>query len=188
MLDAPEPGTGLLNGGSCMVTLYLLRHAKSDWDDMSLPDHDRPLAPRGERAATLMGRRMNALGISPGRIICSTAVRTRETLALVTAAAGFDVPAEFDDALYGAGVGTITDIARAGGDDLDSLLLIGHNPGFQDTALALSGHGDRDDLQRLRFKLPTGSLIAIEFDGVPLSGIKPGAGRLARFERPADLA
>jgi len=170
-----------------MVTLYLLRHAKSDWDHPDLADHDRPLAKRGTRAAKTMGRRIAALGIRPDLILCSTARRTRDTLKRVLKAGALeDVPVTFSDSLYGASASDLIDIVRAEGHGHSSILLIGHNPGFQDCALALSGSGDAALLDRLEYKLPTGSLVGIEFTDGDFATIAPGHGRLTLFERPAD--
>jgi phosphohistidine phosphatase len=81
-----------------MPTLYLLRHAKSSWGDPELPDHDRPLAPRGERAAALIGEHLRSAGIAPALVLCSSAVRARETLDRVAPEGELRIEPE----LYGA--------------------------------------------------------------------------------------
>ena len=84
-----------------MKTLFVMRHAKSSWDTMSLPDYDRPLAKRGRKAAPLIGAEIARLGLRPDLILCSGAARTRETLALVLPALGAPPPEiVYDDAIY----------------------------------------------------------------------------------------
>jgi phosphohistidine phosphatase len=149
------------------VRLYLLRHAKSSWDEPGLADHDRPLARRGERAADAMGRYLREHGIEPEVILCSTATRTRQTLERL------GLPdARIEPELYGADAATL----RALIPDASSVMLIGHNPGMQDLALSLARSGAK--LGELAEKFPTGALATIELD----------TGELVDFVRPRDLA
>lgn len=83
-----------------MKTLLLLRHAKSSWDDATLSDHDRPLKSRGIKAARRMGRLMREQDLCPDRILCSTAVRARETLRLALEESGIDPATEFTERLF----------------------------------------------------------------------------------------
>ena len=83
-----------------MHTLHLLRHAKSSWDDETLDDHERPLAPRGVRDARRMGAYLRDLPVQPQLVLCSSAVRTRQTLELIELDGDQDV--QFEDGLYGA--------------------------------------------------------------------------------------
>jgi len=84
-----------------MPRLYLLRHAKSSWDDPGLADRDRPLAPRGRRDAGRMAEHLRAEDVRPGLVLCSAAVRARQTLAAVDEVLG-DPPTSIEDGLYGA--------------------------------------------------------------------------------------
>ena len=95
-------------------TLYLLRHAKSSWDDPELADHDRPLAPRGLRNIAALAAHVRAKGISPSLILCSSAQRARETLAGVLPALDTEVEILIEDGLYGAGAATADRTAARG--------------------------------------------------------------------------
>jgi phosphohistidine phosphatase len=145
-----------------MPRLYLLRHAKSSWDEPGLADRDRPLAPRGRRAAERMAGHLRTEGVRPGLVLCSPAVRTRQTLAAVAGALG-DPPVSVEDRLYGAEPEDLVARLREVPDPTGDVLVIGHNPTLQDLALELATEGD--PLPRLREKLPTGALATLVFDG-----------------------
>jgi phosphohistidine phosphatase len=118
-----------------MKTLTLVRHAKSSWKDTSLADRDRPLSKRGERDAPEMGRRIVAAGIRPSLIVSSPAVRAWTTARIIADAIGY--PREFlqrDKTLYLASVNGILDVIVAQDPGFNSLMLVGHNPGFTDFA------------------------------------------------------
>ena len=168
-----------------MKVLTLLRHAKSDWDDPVQRDFDRPLNPRGRRAARTVGAEMKALGLAFDRVVASPAVRVAETLAEVEAAYGGLEP-EFDHRLYLASPDTLLDVARETIDDVDSLLLVAHNPGLEQLALALA---EPDRLTgEVALKYPTATLAELRFaDADSWTDIAPGTGTLARFLRPRDL-
>src|SRR4029450_12245931 len=141
-----------------MRTLYLLRHAKSSWDDPELPDRERPLAPRGVRDAKRIARHMRRLEIAPGLVLCSPAVRARQTLEAIEAKVP-DAPVDVDERLYGASSETLLERVRAIPDEVASVLLIGHNPGMQDLVLLLASRGD--ELERLQAKFPTAALATL---------------------------
>ena len=90
-----------------MTQLFLLRHAKSSWDDSELVDHDRPLAPRGRRAAKLVAEHLGREGIIPALVLCSSARRTRETLERIAQTGLFEAieQATFGDVSRGVGEG-----------------------------------------------------------------------------------
>jgi phosphohistidine phosphatase len=167
-----------------MRRLLLLRHAKSSWDDASLPDHDRPLAARGRKAADRMAGylRSNAPGVD--LVLCSSALRTTETLQHVGRAFGI-AEMVVEDGLYGASDEELLQRLRAVPNDMDGVAVIGHNPGVHDLATALAGRGD--DLDRIRTKFPTGALAVLEFDGV-WAGLTEGGASLVAFVTPKDLA
>jgi len=170
-----------------MKTLYLVRHAKSDWSNMRLADHDRPLNARGSRAARLMGDHLANEGIAPDLVICSTALRARQTLAGIDTAFKQPWPRVFEPQVYGADTGSLLALIRRQDDDTHAVMMVGHNPGFQDLAITLAPHGDDDDLAQLYRKLPTGAFIEIELDITSFSDIAPGCGTLRRFVRPKSL-
>lgn len=169
-----------------MAHLYLLRHAKSDWGS-DLEDHDRPLNGRGRAAAALMGQYLASTKTVPDLVLCSTAVRTKQTLALVLEAAGINPEVRFIPALYGADVETILAVVRQEASGHSNVLMVGHNPGFHEAALALGGAGDAEALREIQWKYPTCTFCDIRFDAERLSTIEPGTGTVERFVRPKDL-
>ena len=170
-----------------MKSLTLLRHAKSTWDDPVARDFDRPLNPRGRRAARAVGREMKALGLAFDRAIASPAVRVTETLAGLEEGYGAALAAEFDQRIYLASTATLLEIVHDAGDAVERLLLVGHNPGMERLALLLSGPGDRPLRDRLEVKYPTGTLAEIALDIESWKDARAGAGCLMRFLRPRDL-
>lgn len=176
-----------------MRRLLLYRHAKSSWDDPTVSDHDRALSNRGLKAAPRMGRMMAEQGYLPDLIICSTALRTRETLRLtLPALLTQKLPqVRFEAAIYEAGPHALEGAIRAHGEDCESVMLVGHNPGMQMLALLLaaqsadqSGTGAHD---RLSEKYPTAGLAVIDLAITCWSEIKPGCGRLIAFVTPRML-
>ena len=167
-----------------MKRLLLVRHAKSSWDDPALPDHERPLAPRGRRAAERMAEHLRSNTPSVDLVLCSPAVRTRETLDRMSRAFG-DAEVVVDDELYGATDDELLERLHRVADRLETVAMIGHNPGIHDLATALARSGA--DLERMRAKFPTGALAMLEFDE-PWQDLAPGGARLAAFVAPKDLA
>jgi phosphohistidine phosphatase len=168
-----------------MKQLFLLRHAKSSWDDPELDDHDRPLAPRGRRATELIAKYLRREGIVPDLVLCSSALRTRQTLERIAPAWGDDVRVEVEAELYAASAGELLERLRAVADDVESVMLIGHNPGIEELALSLAGSGD--ELPALRRKYPTAALATLEVDG-PWRDLAPGGAELTDFVKPKQLA
>lgn len=170
-----------------MKTLHFLRHAKSDWSTDFLNDHERPLNARGRSAATKMGLFMQRTGISPDKIVCSSAVRARETLELVKSAAGLTCKIDIEPDLYGASADAILRVVRRQPSHHQDVLFVGHNPGFEDLVLGLSGaEAKPGDLAAVRKKFPTAAFASIEFSVDQLSKIGLGAGRLVHYVRPKD--
>jgi phosphohistidine phosphatase len=165
-------------------TLYLLRHAKSSWDDPSLRDRDRPLAPRGERASNAIAEHVRSQRIVPALVLCSSARRTAQTLERV--AAGFyDRPRiEIEDGLYAASADDLLARLHEIGDDVDSAMLVGHDPALQDLALSLARRGTR--LADLREKFPTAALATLTFRGA-WRELAPRAAELVAFVKPREL-
>jgi phosphohistidine phosphatase len=171
-----------------MKTVYLLRHAKSSWDHPDLPDHDRPLAPRGQKAAPHMAEYLRAEGLTPQRVLCSTATRARETWDAVgpgLASAAPDIAYRRD--VYDADDGDLLAILRGLPDAVDSVMVVGHNPTLEDLAHGLAGGGDAAALARMGEKYPTCALAELQFAAESWSELRRGAGRLVRFVRPKDL-
>ncbi len=169
-----------------MKILTLLRHAKSGWDDPVSRDFDRPLNPRGRRAARTVGREMKAQGLVFDLVLASLARRVIETLDEVESAYGPLEP-DFDERLYLAAEPTLLEIVRDTPDEVGRLLLVGHNPGLEELALRLSRR-DSDPLRaEVAVKYPTGTLVEIELPVDRWSDVAEGEGRIARLIRPRDL-
>src|SRR5512132_765835 len=167
-----------------MTQLFLLRHAKSSWDDSELVDHDRPLAPRGRRAVRLIAEHLGREGVTPALVLCSSARRTRETLERVAPALGEGISVQIERELYAASEQRLLERLRAVEDGVESLRLIGHNPGVEQLALSLAGGGQ--NLAVLSRKYPTGGLATLEFSG-RWGDLRPGSAELTDFITPQRL-
>ena len=119
-------------------TVILLRHAKSSWSDSTLADIDRPLAPRGERAARKLAKYIRRKRIRPALVLCSPALRTRETLEAVEASLGKRCVVEVVPQLYAASDRELLELLQALPEPVSSVMLVGHNPGLQNLALVLA--------------------------------------------------
>ena len=141
-------------------TLLLLRHAKSDYP-AGVPDHERPLAARGTREAPLAGDWIRANAPAVDAVLCSTATRTRQTLART----GIDAPVEFVDRLYDAVPGTVIDVINGVSalfdTDVETLLVIGHEPTMSSLALGLNNDGDEAAAQDIAMKFPTSAIAML---------------------------
>ncbi len=171
-----------------MKTLALLRHAKSDWSDPGLGDFDRPLAPRGIKAAGRMGRALEALGLAPDLVLCSDARRARQTWDLVSAQINRMPRVELLHRLYLASPRAMLREIRVQDAGVACLLLIGHNPGMENLAAELVGPGsDPVAARSMAEKYPTAALAVLTFDLPTWREVQPGSGRLVRFLRPREL-
>jgi phosphohistidine phosphatase len=170
-----------------MKTLLLLRHAKAGWEEADQRDFDRPLNGRGKGAAKAMGNHLRNLQLTPEMILCSPAVRTRETWALVQDAAKLKASSHFIDDIYMASAAALLGLIQGTEPAVSTLLMIGHNPGFEDLALQLVGHGDQVLRAALEEKFPTATLAEISFPLTDWQKIGRGSGTLTRFVRPRDL-
>jgi phosphohistidine phosphatase len=168
-----------------MKTLTLLRHAKSGWDDPVARDFDRPLNPKGQRAAQAMGRHMRALGLAFDHVAASPAARVVETLKHVGAGYGSELAPHWDKRIYLASASTLLDLVHELPGGGDSVLLVGHNPGLEELVLALVPDGTlRSNVEA---KFPTASLAEMRFDVASWSEVAADRGELVRFVRPRDL-
>lgn len=169
-----------------MLTLALLRHAKSSWDNPSQDDFDRPLNARGERAAPEVGRRMAGLGFAPDLVLCSTARRTRETLARLLPELDAAPRVRYLDELYLAAPQELLAILRGVPPTTSNVLIVGHNPGLHALAHLLAGSGEYEFLSALRITFPTAALAVITFEASDWSAVAPYTGTLTSFTKPRD--
>ena len=173
-----------------MHRLLLLRHAKSSWDQPDLADHDRPLAPRGRRAAIALSEHLAGLAELPDLVLCSSAARTVETLELIRSGLPAGTSVTVDPALYGADADELLGRVRELSSTVAGVLLIGHNPGIGDLAVMLAGHGDRTARAAIVAKFPTAALAHLAIDQ-PWSAVEPGAAtsrRTGHRGRASDAA
>src|SRR5690606_31196109 len=157
------------------------------WAEVGLEDIDRPLAERGERDAPAMARALVSLGFSPARILCSPALRARQTLALALPSFGNTRRIDFAHRIYEATPEDLMAVIAGAGEVSGPLMLIGHSPGLEALALALAGDDPLALLPTLRTKFPTGAAAVLDFDLASWGEITARRGRLLAFIRPADL-
>jgi len=160
-----------------MRTLYVLRHAKSSWNDSDISDFERPLNDRGERAAPFMGELMKDRGLLPDTIISSPARRAAETAKLVREALGSPREILFDERIYEASPQTLRQVTAEADDAHASVMLVGHNPGIEGFIRMLTGENVAS---------PTAALAVIVLDVASWAEIAPGCGRLDTMIRPSD--
>ena len=164
--------------------LLLLRHAKSSHGDPELADHERPLAPRGKRAAAAMGRYMHGHELNPALVLCSSAVRARKTLDAVMDGLDASPEVRIESELYEASPRGLLEHLRGIDEEVPSAMLVGHNPAIERLALDLASDGP--DLADLASKYPTGALAVLAFDGT-WGDLDPDGARLVAFVKPRDL-
>ncbi|OAN66375.1 SixA phosphatase family protein [Sphingomonas sp. TDK1] len=169
-----------------MKTLLVLRHAKSGWDDPVARDFDRPLNPKGQRAAVAMGRYLRDQGLRFEHAIASPAVRVQETLAQVGHGYGIAIQPIWDQKLYLASLGTLLDAIEELPESAGTVLLSGHNPGLEELVLdrVRTPGMLRDAVEQ---KFPTATLAELRFDVEHWAEASRADAELIRFVRPRDL-
>jgi phosphohistidine phosphatase len=165
--------------------LYLLRHAKSSWDEPSLDDRDRPLAPRGRKAMKAMARYLRHEGIHPELVLCSTARRARETLERVASSLGNDARIEVEEELYTFDDDDVLRRLRRLTPSIRSVMVVGHNPAMEDLTIGLATPGKL--VGRVEEKFPTGALAVLTIP-VEWSKLEPGVAELLSFVAPGSLS
>jgi phosphohistidine phosphatase len=164
--------------------LFVVRHAKSSWDDPGLEDHNRPLAPRGRQAVEALAEHLRTVGISPVQVLCSSARRTRETLDSL----GLSGEALIEPELYSATPRHLIERLQRVPSGVDSVMVVGHNPTMQVLVLRIaSADSSPGTLPEVQRKFPTGALATLTLD-CDWSELGPGHARLDSFVRPKQLA
>ena len=156
-----------------------MRHAKSSWDDQNLADFDRPLNDRGKATAPFMGELFAGRGLAPEEIVSSPAKRALQTATLVKESGGIEAPIRLDERIYEAGAQTLKQVASEFRDELDIMMMIGHNPGFEGFVSFLTGRQE---------SMPTAALAVIDLDIDKWSDVKNGEGDLIEVIRPKEQA
>ena len=158
--------------------LILIRHAKSSWDDAEMPDHDRPLNPRGRRASAELGQWLASRDYLPDQVLCSTAARTRETFAAL-GLEGAPEP-EFVKALYHAEPDTM--LAALKGATGQVVMMLGHNPGIAAFAALLPAEPPHHaDFARY----PTAATLVVDFEIESWADFEPHRGSALDFFVPS---
>lgn len=170
-----------------MIRLLLLRHAKSSWDSPDATDFERPLNSRGMKTAPFMGQYMADHALIPDKILCSTARRTRDTLAGLLPAFPNDHTIHLLQRLYDSPERNYIDPIKVYGQAAKTILLIGHCPTIQQTAIDLIGNGNPDLKDEIVAHYPTAALAVIDFDREAWTDIQMHSGRVVAFFRPRDL-
>ena len=169
-----------------MKSLHLLRHAKSSWKDPGLNDHDRPLSKRGRQTAKMMAAYLRRAKVAPDLVICSTAMRARQTLDPI-AKAKKPPKVVLEREIYGGAQRALWEQLWNLPESAKSVLLIGHNPALQDLALELA-HADLNKLlASAGGKFPTGAMASFRFDGA-WKALEPYGAVLASYITPKAIA
>ncbi|MCR9256107.1 MAG: histidine phosphatase family protein [Alphaproteobacteria bacterium] len=170
-----------------MKTLYLLRHAKSSWENTGIDDYDRPLNARGQRAAMVMGVYFAQQQLRPDLILCSSARRTLETLDQVRPRIPGKPQLSIEKELYLASANDLMKRLRKVDPAVGSILLLGHNPGLEDLARLLFGKQKTEVVDGLNAKYPTGGLATFAADIDSWKDLKAGGASLQSFVIPKGL-
>jgi phosphohistidine phosphatase len=161
-----------------MKTLYLLRHAKSSWKDDSLLDIERPLNKRGRKAAETVGRFLKKKRIIPDLVLCSTAVRARETAEIVMEAAGRSPDIHFDERIYEADPERLLEVVTQIDKAKKRVFLVGHNPGLEEFLELLTATVK---------SMPTGTLSKVVLETTDWAKAGDVSGTLEWIRKPKKL-
>ena len=165
--------------------LLILRHAKSAWDTGARTDFDRPLAPRGRKAAPRVGRWLAQEGLKPDYVVSSPAERAKQTVLAVCAELGVEAgQVHWDRRIYGGGARTLIDVLRESPAAAKRVLVAGHNPGLEDLLCTLSE-------ERIRWPgdgklMPTAAIARLVTD-LPWAELGPSTARLVSLTRARSL-
>lgn len=159
-----------------MKHFYFVRHAKSSWDDPSLPDHQRPLNARGEREAPIMGALLQQRGVQPQLIIASPAVRAQRTATLFAERLGYPVAEIYTEGkLYEATIDEVIDVLESTPDEVDCVLFFGHNMAFTYVAYHFGNAIEN---------LPTSGVISLESTATRWLDVHPSNTRIMAIDFP----
>ena len=161
-----------------MKTLYLLRHAKSSWENADSADFDRPLNERGLRAAPRVGKKIFDSRFQIDLIISSPATRAKQTAILIKDAARIESEINFDERIYEASPRRLLEVAAEIADDTETIMLVGHNPGLEGFIKILTGEIEQ---------MPTAALAVIDLKIKKWREITSGCGSLQKLIRPKSL-
>jgi phosphohistidine phosphatase len=170
-------------GAGPLRRLVVLRHAKSAWPE-GVADHERPLAPRGRRDAPAAGRALAEADCLPDLALCSTALRARQTWELAAAQWGTPPPVRLEARLYAADAADLLAVVHEVSAEVETLLLVGHNPGLEELVLELAGDSLDDALDEVRLKFPTSAIAVLAWHGSTWQTLAPGTALLTSMTVP----
>ena len=167
-----------------MAVLYLMRHGEAESAGAGIGDHERALTEAGGQAVAWMGRALADAGLVADLVLCSSAVRARQTWAILGDALAVPPRLEEEEALYLASAPALAERLSALPPEVATVLLIGHNPGLHQLALALARNNAAPALAAMEQGFPAGAVAVIEFAGRDWSRLETGVGRLLWFRVP----
>jgi phosphohistidine phosphatase len=170
-----------------MKQLLLMRHAKSNWSVEGLSDFERSLNDRGHLNAQDMALYLLKNAPLPDYILCSTAQRTRETLGYLLKAYSHPHTVQMSRKIYEAPYVQIMEQVQAVPEHVQTLLVLGHNPGMEEMAFNLCGDGEVDAFKELRFKYPTAACAHISFNVGAWLDVTRTSGYLKDFVTPKTI-
>lgn len=170
-----------------MKRLAILRHAKSSWADAGMDDFDRPLNDRGRKAARRIGEELKVRELHFDLVLASSAARVCETLAEAGAEYEFGPDVRFDDELYGASEAMLLRVVRALPEKMQSVLIVGHNPGLEHIVARLSRDDGRGLRDRVENKFPTAALAVIDLRTDRWEEVERGSGEIVELILPREL-
>jgi len=160
-----------------MKTIYLIRHAKSSWNEIGMSDFDRPLNKRGKKDLPYMANRLKEFGIKPDLILSSPAKRAKRTTKEIAQTIGYNEEnIVYDESLYDSSYTNYRYLLDSLNDKIDSIFIIAHNPTLTDVGEKLSG--------AILTNIPTCSIVAMEFDVSSFKDIKEESGKILFFDYP----
>jgi len=171
-----------------MRRLILFRHAKTERAAHGQADLDRALTDRGRGDAETMGAYIASHGLAPTHVLVSPARRTRQTWDIMAARMTPPPHATLDERIYDASPERLFRLVETADPAASSLMIVGHNPGLHDLAVALIATGDIDAREQLREGFPTSALAVLDFAFKAWGDLHLQSGRLDRFVSPRLLA
>ena len=170
-----------------MKTLYLLRHAKAEAGGKETGDRERNLSGRGREASAAMGAYLQKKAYFPQLALISPSARTRQTATGVADCLQVGFTQQFENTLYLATAEEILARVQEADDAVDSLMVVGHNPGMHHAALLLAASRATALRTRLELKYPTCALAVLHFAADHWRDLAAGEGRLVDFMTPDEL-
>jgi phosphohistidine phosphatase len=170
-----------------MRRLILFRHAKAEPHGVRDDDHDRVLTEEGLEAARGMGAWLESEGMVPDLVICSSSARTRQNWKEAKKAFDPEPPVIFEDLIYEASPEMLLEVVRNTDGDVQTLMLVGHNPGMEALTLILAESAEPDVAERFEKKFPTAGIAVLDFEDTPWAALEEKTAWLYAFETPKHL-